>query len=298
MKTLVYALTVIITAILIQPSAFAQEAQETPQAKEYKMRHGGIERTYLLYVPEGIGEDAPLVIVMHGYGGKAEGYRPEMMTVARENGFAVCYPQGEKAPKGKTGWNVGYPPQEGMETDDVDFICDLARHLQKSFGFSRKNTFCSGMSNGGEMCYMIAMQRPEVFTAFASIAGLTMEWAYKELSPRKAVPFMEVHGTSDRTSRWEGDPTNDGGWGRYISVPLAVSNWALQARCTHEETVEMPLLRNQVILHRYMGGEPAWKGGPAIEVRLYEVVGGKHSWALADLDTCREIWNFFSLYLR
>ncbi len=41
-----------------------------------------------------------------------------------------------------------------------------------------------------------------------------------------------------------------------------------------------------------------WKGGPAIEVRLYEVIGGKHTWALNDMDTCNEIWKFFSLYLR
>ena len=57
-------------------------------------------------------------------------------------------------------------------------------------------------------------------------------------------------------------------------------------------------LGNAVVLHRYCGGEPAWKGGPEIEVRLYEVVGGKHSWAEADMDTCDEIWRFFSKYLR
>ena len=39
-------------------------------------------------------------------------------------------------------------------------------------------------------------------------------------------------------------------------------------------------------------------GGPSCEVRLYEVVDGKHSWAMNDLDTCREIWRFFREYLR
>ena len=28
------------------------------------------------------------------------------------------------------------------------------------------------------------------------------------------------------------------------------------------------------------------------------VVDGRHSWAMNDLDTCREIWNFFSQYFR
>ena len=31
---------------------------------------------------------------------------------------------------------------------------------------------------------------------------------------------------------------------------------------------------------------------------VYEVVGGKHSWAERDLDTAEEIWKFFSLYIK
>jgi polyhydroxybutyrate depolymerase len=148
------------------------------------------------------------------------------------------------------------------------------------------------------MCYILAMQRPDVFSAYATIAGLTMQWLYKGHTPKKAVPIMEVHGTADKTSMWEGDPYNKGGWGAYISVPQAVGVWVAQARCTHEVTEELPLIRNKVILHKYMGGEPAWEGGPAVEVRLYEIVDGKHSWGLGDMDTCREMWKFFSMYMR
>ena len=167
--------------------SFYASAQE-----KHHFRHQGIERTYWMYIPEDIKAQAPLVFVLHGYGGKAEGYCPQMIETAKEHGFAVCYPQGEKAPKGKTGWNVGYPKQEGMKTDDIDFICRLAKHVQKKFDLSSENTFFSGMSNGGEMCYIMAMQRPEVFSAYASVAGLTMEWAYKSMSPKMAVPLMEI----------------------------------------------------------------------------------------------------------
>ena len=262
------------------------------------MKHGGMEREYWLYLPSDMKPDAPLVILLHGYKAKAEGYRPEMMSVAEENGFALCYPQGALDGRGKSCWNVGYPFQEGLKTDDVDFLCSLARHLQKKHGLSRENTFLTGMSNGGEMCYLMAYLKPDVFAAFAPIAGLSMEWSYRKHDARKAVPLMEVHGTEDKTSLWEGDPFDEGGWGAYLAVPQAVAYWAAQARCTYEETVELPLVRNKVVLHRYMGGKPAWEGGPAIEVRLYEVIGGKHTWALNDMDTCQEIWNFFSIYLR
>lgn len=288
MKTRIF--TALCLLVALQFNAQAQE--------KYQFRHQGLDREYWMYIPENLPEQAPLVFVLHGYGGKAEGYCPQMIETARKHGFAVCYPQGEKDPKGKTGWNVGYPKQEGMKTDDIDFICDLARHVQKKFSLSRKNTFFSGMSNGGEMCYIMAMQHPEAFSAYASVAGLTMEWAYRSMSPKMAVPLMEIHGTADKTSLWEGDPDNNCGWGEYISVPLAVGVWAAEAKCTHTETVELPVRNNKVLMHRHLGGSPAWEGGPEIEVRLYEVVGGKHSWAHKDMDTCEEIWKFFSKYLR
>lgn len=288
----------ILQVALILICVFVFTEVSAQEARKFTMKHGGMEREYWLYLPSDIKPDAPLVILLHGYKAKAEGYRPEMMTVAEENGFALCYPQGALDGKGKTCWNVGYPFQEDLKTNDVDFLCTLARHLQKEHDLSRQNTFLTGMSNGGEMCYLMAYLRPDVFTAFAPIAGLSMEWSYRKFDAKKAVPLMEVHGTADKTSCWDGDPFNEGGWGAYLAVPQAVAYWAAQAKCTYEETVEFPLVRNKVIMHRYMGGEPIWKDGPAVEVRLYEVIGGKHTWALNDMDTCREIWNFFSIYLR
>ena len=250
-------------------------------------------RTYWLYVPEGANPATPLVLVLHGYGGNAEGYCPAMLEVAEREGFAVCYPQGEKDAKGKTGWNVGYDVQQGLERDDVGFVKALVKHLRKTHHIGKDNVFMSGMSNGGEMTYFMAYRYPDLFRAYATIAGLTMQWAYKEWKAKKPVPLMEVHGTADKTSMWEGDPTDTGGWGAYIAVPAAVGYWAAQARCTHEETTTLPQKgEHPVVLHRYLGGDDG------IEVRLYEVQGAKHSWHLADMDTCEEMWAFFSRYLK
>ena len=259
----------------------------------YTMKYKGEVRTYWLYVPEGAGPATPLVLVLHGYGGSAEGYCPSMLEVAEREGFAVCYPQGEKDAKGKTGWNVGYDVQQGLERDDVGFVKALVKHLRKTHHIGKDNVFMSGMSNGGEMTYFMAYRYPDLFRAYATIAGLTMQWAYKEWKAKKPVPLMEVHGTADKTSMWEGDPTDTGGWGAYIAVPAAVGYWAAQARCTHEETMTLPQKgEHPVVLHRYLGGDDG------IEVRLYEVQGAKHSWHLADMDTCEEMWAFFRQYLK
>ena len=278
------------TALLCLFIVLAAHAAETVK---YTMKYKGEVRTYWLYVPENASSSTALVLVLHGYGGNAEGYCPAMLEVAEREGFAVCYPQGEKDAKGKNCWNVGYDVQQGLKRDDVGFVKALVKHIRKKHGIGKDNVFMSGMSNGGEMTYFMAYKYPDLFNAFASIAGLTMEWAYKQWQAKKPVPFMEVHGTADKTSMWEGDPQDTGGWGAYVSVPQAVGYWVAQARCTHEETTELPLTgEHPVVLHRYLGGDDG------IEVRLYEVQGAKHSWHLADMDTCGEMWAFFKRYLK
>ena len=263
-----------------------------PYADRYTFQYDGREREYWLYLPPGGRKNMPLVMVLHGYGGKADGYCPQMMFVAREEGFAVCYPQGRPNSVGKTGWNVGYPSQKDLRDDDVALVTALARQLQQEFELSPENTFLTGMSNGGEMCYLLAYSDDPTFSALASVAGLTMKWLYDGPGGTRPVPFMEIHGTADKTSRWEGDHEGQYGWGGYMGVQEAIDAMVRQNGCTRCEDEALPRRSadaNAVVLHKYSGG--------SAEVRLYEVKGGKHSWAKGDMDTCREIWNFFKAHL-
>lgn len=265
------------------------------QAEHFTFKHQKNQREYYLYIPQGMQtKGAPLIVLMHGYGGKAKGYFPGLLEEAERQGFAVCIPNGWPDNRKKNGWNVGYPGQEGLKTDDVDYICKLVSFLQKKYGFRKDGTFATGMSNGGEMCYLLAASRPGVFRAYASLAGLEMEWVYRKFNPTKPVPFMEVHGTEDKTSHWEGDPDGKCGWNEYISVPVAVGTWIHVNRCTHEITEELPLYKpesHKVILHRYMDGTDN------TEVRLYEIIGGAHKNGSADMDVARIEMEFFKQYL-
>ncbi len=259
----------------------------------YAFRHKGLERYYRIFVPDSLAEGAPLVMMMHGYGSKPSPDRFGMRYAARKYGFAVCYPQGHPDDRGKRCWNVGYPFQKGLKTDDVDFICRLARHIVSEYGLDIDNVFCCGHSNGGEMSYLMAYKRPDFFAAVAPLAGLTLEWMYRGLEASGPVPLLEIHGTADKTSLWNGDPLNEGGWGAYISVPAAVGYWAAVNRCTHEETEYLPGKENgcQVVAHKYVGGT----GGA--EVWLYEIQGGTHSLPDTDLDTGSIVLEFFSKFI-
>ena len=285
--------TLLLSLVLLTAPTFEAMARSRTSYQTYNCTIDGIERTYKLYLPANIQPDAPLVFVLHGYGGSFDLDHVGMNEAAERHGFAVCYPQGAKDGRGKPCWNVGYPFQADMAIDDIAFLSKLARQLQRQHNLSRKNTFCTGMSNGGEMCYLLAYSKQTTFRAVAPIAGLTMAWMPEEYTRTRPIPLFEVHGTEDRTSEWTGDLENKGGWGAYIAVPDAIDYWVKRNGCDKAEHARLPLKTanaNQVVAHRYTDTE---RGN---DVWLYEIIEGGHTWGEKDLDIAEEIWNFFSKF--
>ena len=137
---------------LLNINAYAQEL--------FNYNYDGQNRSYYLFVPDSIQTGAPLVFVLHGYTGSAAGIMnySGMNNIAENEKFVVCYPQGTMDGSGNAFWNVGYDFHSDQTVDDVGFIIELAQFLQTEYNLSRNNTFSTGMSNGGELSYLLACQ--------------------------------------------------------------------------------------------------------------------------------------------
>ena len=96
-------------------------------AEERIIIHQGVEREFLVHVPNNLTEDSPIVFVMHGFTGTAEGIMDysDMNAIADREGFMVIYPQGTKDSSGNTFFNVGYEFHKDSEIDDVSLIRNL-----------------------------------------------------------------------------------------------------------------------------------------------------------------------------
>ena len=252
---------------------------------------GDTVRTYAMYLPASLQPGAPLVVYTHGYGSKTR-WRDDLNQAAARHGFAVCYPDGAPDTRGKDGWMVGYPPQYNMRGDEIQFFRALLDKVCADYNLSRQNVFMAGMSNGGDLCYQLAYTCPELFRAYASVAGLLFEWVYLQFSITRPVPFMEIHGNRDTTSYWTGDHTNKGGWGKYIPVPLAVSSVAVANRCMTMTCDTIPSLRGGKVFHTLYSDAPS-----GCDVEVYEVDGAKHSWHAKDFPTSETILRFFLRYM-
>ena len=255
-------------------------------SNQFTFLHNDIEREYLLYIPEGIGPSAPLVLVMHGYSGTAQGINSYsgMNQIADEHGFAVCYPNGLIDQSGNRFWNVGYDFHQNQTIDDVGFLTSLAMYLQDEYDLSHENTFAAGMSNGAEMSYKLACEAGNYFKAIAPVAGTMFgeSWSSCNTEP---IPVLEIHGTDDSVTLWDGD-LDDTYWGPYPGVEDVIDFWVSNNECASNENTLLPGVGT--IHHRY------FDCSNSTEVWLYEVIGGGHDWPSY---SSHEIWNFFSHFM-
>lgn len=258
----------------------------------------GHMRSYTLFLPKDMPQEAPLVVCMHGYSKKVpKPSRFDLDPVASREKFAVCYIHGLPDSTNHFGYYVGYPPQASMQKHETSDICKITEAVQSAYHLSKVNTFATGMSNGGDMCYLMAYEGQTTFRALAPVAGITMNWIYQKYQAPRPISIYEIHGTADKTSKWEGDMENEGGWGAYLPLNISIGYWVARNRCTTIEPTDTiagkdPNNGHYIVRHRYTGGIDG------TEVWVDEVVGAPHSWHAKDMNTGEAVWAFFRRFLK
>lgn len=259
--------------------------------------HDGLDRQYLIHIPEDLPESPALVFVLHGYGMD----NSQMMSsfdwteLADERGFVVAFPNGTIDKSNNHFWDVNYPIHEGIEIDDDGFLRELAIHLQTLHGLNPNSTFVTGFSNGGDMSYQLACRESETFTGFAPVAGTMMDSLYTDCTPAVPHSILLIHGSDDPVVLFEGDMDNTYGWGPYRSIPEIVAFWENVLETPEMERTFLPDIDpndgSTVRLDTYSSTQHNR------ELWYYLIMGGGHGWpgiyGNLDIDATLEIWNFF-----
>ena len=280
--------------------------EETGVVEERVIEHEGLERSFLIYVPTNIKENAPLVVAIHGYTSSAKtlmGYSG-INQVADKEGFLVAYPQGTKDSRDNNFFNVGYEFHSDSKVNDVNFIREIVLNLTKDYKLNSKRVFATGMSNGGDMSYLLACTSSDLFTAVAPVAGVMMKDTLENCNPEKKIPIFEIHGTKDSISKFEGDMNNEDKWGAYYDLPSTIEFWINKHALNEKETIQLENKNTEdgttITFERY------WSDESQREVWFYIVNDGNHTWpgmtglfsrtANQDINSAEEIWKFFSKF--
>ena len=278
--------------------------------------HEGVEREYIIHVPENLNQDSPIVFVIHGYTGSAEGIAAYtgMNNIAEREGFIAVYPQGTIDSNGNTFFNVGYEFNDDSSINDVSFIRELVRSISQEFNLKRKKAFATGMSNGGDMSYLLACTSSDLFKAVAPVAGVLMKGLKDSCELSSPVPIFEIHGTADKISLFEGDLNNEGGWGAYYDLPSTIDFFAERYQLTNKSVKQMTSKESGADYDIFF--ERHWADDLEEEVWMYRIEDGRHVWPgiklnwwnnpLAwfyfgsgneDINASEEVWAFFKKYL-
>ena len=262
---------------------------------DFVHRHQG--RSYRLHVPSAV-EQAPLVVVMHGYGGDGEWMKTHLgwVELAEEQGFAVCFPDGTLDESGRRFWNVGYAMHDQSTVDDTAYLVDLVEVLRARHGLHPEWAYATGFSNGADMSYLLACKAAGTFQAIGPVAGTMMDSLYFQSRPDRPCSVIAFNGIDDEITRFDGDPDDRDGWGPYRSVPEVTDFWVQANHLTEFEGIRVldpPGSRDSGFeLDRH------WRADSPVEVRSYRILGGGHEWPTSSdghsLDATRIIWEFFA----
>jgi len=255
----------------------------------------GINRSYIVYVPQERLQSAPfpLMMVLHGFTqtGQAIMNYSDFNTYAELYGFVAVYPNGVG-----NSWNVGVGG--GSTANDVGFLSALIDTLNHQFGIDLNRVYACGFSNGGFMSYRLACELNDRIAAIGPVAGTMTNAAFDACTPGKAVPVIHIHGTNDFIVSYNGTSSNK-------SVAAVLDLWTQNNDCNPEpEILDLPdLVQEGSTVQQY-----TWSPCEAnTEVVHLKVNGGGHTWPGAvgnsgigntnqDIIASDEIWKFVSRF--
>ena len=234
----------------------------------------GIERKILLDLPEQT-EDAPLVFLLHGYGGSAEGFRTSVHFEEEANalGYGVVYAEGLSNPGDATsssGWNSGI---SSTGNRDKEFLVALAEYLQKVYLFDKDRTYAVGFSNGAFMTQRLAMEASDTFSAVVSVAGMMPERVWKARNKKNEVSVFQITGEKDAVV-----PKHSDGSAEHATAPAIEDVMEYWVTSNELNAVAEETIGKNSVLSKYSS-----ENGKTQVWHLF-VKDGYHSWPETDIN--------------
>jgi polyhydroxybutyrate depolymerase len=260
----------------------ADKAKLGPGTHELTLKAAGHEWHYTLHVPPkyDAARATPLVLILHGAGGKGDGYldKAGWAKKADRAGFVAVAPDGLTArPDEKEAfltnprlWNSGQLPETSprAKIDDVAFFKALLDEVGRRVTVDKARVYVTGHSNGAGMTFRLGAELSERFAAIAPVASVP--WV-KDPKPSRPLPTLYIIGTEDPLVPFKGGESTTP-WGKRTTPPVAegLAKWAKALGCPEEPKT----LRDK-------DGVKVVEYGPGkgdVKLTAYFIAGQGHNW--------------------
>ena len=272
----------------------------------------GRQRTFTFYVPPRLRANPPLLLVLHGSMMNGKRMRADTAyafdEIADREGFLVAYPNGYGGY-----WNgcyaVGDYDAKRLGINDVAFLRTLTDWFRREYKVAANEVFAVGASNGGQMCYRLGLEAPDLVRGIAAISSsLPTPENQTCVASGRPIAAMIVNGTED--------PINPYGGGRVALFRIFIRRGNVQSTLAtatywanlagHHGLPEVQDLPDNDPTDGATATRYRWSNtGPSVV--LLAIHGGGHTIPLPNVSgprllghTChdfsapKEIWDFFS----
>lgn len=253
----------------------------------------GQDRSYVLHIPPGVAELAPVPVVIIFHDATHTVSQMRSMTdfddLADQNGIVLIYPRGVG-----TAWNGGgccsIPVKDNV--DDVKFVQQILSDLEPMITVDTNRIYAAGSGNGAIMAYRLACEMSGTLAGIAAVGGPLF---YDQCQPENAVAVLHVHGLDDPIVPYVGGESIEGGLPTFPPVEQGISQWAQWNGCSESPDVNT----SGSVTHTVYSGCQA---NTAVE--LYTIEGLEHAWPVpsgtgeASFPATQTIWDFFVAHTR
>ncbi len=211
-----------------------------------KLKIDNLGRNFYYHVPKDLSPNPKLIFVLHG-----SRIGPKIMQFITGHGFdkladenkntIIVYPQGYKGY-----WN-DCKKADNRETkikklNDVEFFTQMIAFFSKEYKIDTSNVFAAGHSNGAQMCFKLAKEKPGLFKGFAAIsASLPVEANDDCTESNQPVSILFMNGTTDPINPYNGGEINLPGGesrGAVLSTEQTLRYWFKLADCDSASKAE------------------------------------------------------------
>ena len=255
------------------------------------IEHNGIEREYVLYVPNSYNDSSsvPLLFNFHGGGGSATGqmYISKMNLVADTATFIVVYPQGSSLDNGVSHWNSMIATEDNKSAaDDIGFISILIDEISSNYNINPQRVYACGYSNGADFSFSLACYLSDKISAVSSVSGLMSLESESLCNPKEATGVLIFNGTSDSYRPYNGIN------GYYLSIENTLEYWS---NFHDSDSIKVKNFidnnDNNIQYFEYLNSNNN------SYVQHYKLINGGHDWfnlSYQGSEIDQIIWSFFS----
>lgn len=251
----------------------------------------GVKHDFIVDLPS-VNEQAPLIVMLHGYGESAEAFRAKTSFEKDANamGYAVVYVTGAPSPEDATssnGWNSGVGESGN---DDVGFLSALVENLCDQYGFDSQHVYAVGFSNGAFMTHRLAVESGEVFAAVASVAGMMPEYVWDKRPASCSTSVLQITGEKDDVV-----PKNSDGSAKYAQAPAIENVMDYYVEKSGLTGTDTATIGKQSVLTKYTSSDS--------EKQVWNlfIPDGRHAWPdqqITGVDVNHLILEFFEEFCK